>query len=76
MHIFDNANDIVFVDNERTFKKAIKASTYFDATSVPSIRLVYKGNLIWEHRWLTLEPISRHMLEGIIKARQVATASN
>jgi len=47
-----------------------KASKHFNATGVPSIRLVYRGKLIWDHRWLSSEPISRHMLEGIVRAQQ------
>ncbi len=44
-----------------------KASTHFSAWGVPSIRLIYKGKLIWEHQYLSVEPISRLMLEGIVK---------
>ncbi|MDH4240832.1 MAG: protein kinase [Phycisphaerae bacterium] len=52
------------------FKENGKASSYFNVTGVPSIRLIYRGNLIWDHRWLSSEPISRLMLEGIIKAQK------
>ncbi len=51
-------------------KETGKASKHFNATGVPSIRLVYRGKLIWDHRWLSSEPISRHMLEGIVRAQQ------
>lgn len=51
-------------------KEGGKALDYFNAREVPSIRLVYKGNLIWDKRAPSVEPISRHMLEGIIKALQ------
>jgi tetratricopeptide (TPR) repeat protein len=51
-------------------KASGKAFDYFNCTGVPSIRLVYKGNLIWEERVPSVEPISRHMLEGIVRAQQ------
>ena len=49
-------------------KESGKAFKHFNATGVPAIRLVYKGKLIWDKRVPSVEPISRHMLEGIIKA--------
>jgi hypothetical protein len=50
-----------------------KAFTHFDCGGVPSIRLVYEGKLIWDKRVPSIEPISRHMLEGIVKAKQTAS---
>ncbi len=47
-----------------------KAFSHFDGQGVPAIRLVYKGKLIWDKRVPSIEPISRHMLEGIVKAQQ------
>jgi thiol-disulfide isomerase/thioredoxin len=46
-------------------KEGGKAFDHFDATGVPSIRLVYKGNLIWDRDVPTVEPMSKHMLEGL-----------
>jgi len=51
-------------------KEAGKAFDHFNAPGVPAVRLVYQGKLIWEKRVPSVEPISRHMLEGIVKARQ------
>ncbi|MEE8404679.1 MAG: hypothetical protein V3S17_04745 [candidate division Zixibacteria bacterium] len=51
-------------------KEGGKAYTHFDGQGVPSVRLVYKGKLIWDKRVPSIEPISRHMLEGIVKAIQ------
>ncbi len=51
-------------------KEGGKAFDHFDCRGVPSIRLVYKGNLLWEERVPSTEPISRHMLEGIVRAQQ------
>jgi len=51
-------------------KEGGKAFTHFNASGVPAIRLVYKGNLIWEKRVPSVEPISRHMLEGIVRSQQ------
>ncbi len=51
-------------------KEGGKAFDYFDCGGVPSIRLIYKGKLIWEEYVPSTEPISRHMLEGIVKATQ------
>lgn len=52
------------------FKEDVKASRHFNVQAIPSIRLVYKGKLIWDHRHLSIEPISRLMLEGLIKAKK------
>ncbi|RKX20812.1 MAG: hypothetical protein DRP51_05170 [Candidatus Zixiibacteriota bacterium] len=52
------------------FKEGGKAFDYFNCNGVPSIRLIYKGKLIWEEYVPSTEPISRHMLEGIVKATQ------
>lgn len=54
-------------------KESGKAFTHFNGLGVPAIRLVYKGKLIWDKRVPSMEPISRHMLEGIIKATQTAS---
>jgi len=48
-------------------KEGGKAFDHFNCDGVPSIRLIYKGNLIWEEHVPSTEPISRHMLEGIVK---------
>jgi len=51
-------------------KESGKASNYFNVTGVPSVRLVYKGKLIWNEKVPSAEPISRYMLEGLVKAQQ------
>ncbi len=59
-------------DHNITFpviKEGGRASQHFNARGVPSIRLVYKGHLIWDKRVPSKEPISRHMIDGIVKAR-------
>lgn len=66
-------------DHDITFpiiKEGGKAFDYFNCTGVPSIRLIYKGNLIWEEHVPSTEPISRHMLEGIVKAQRSLSATN
>lgn len=52
------------------FKEDVKASRHFNVHSIPSIRLIYNGKLIWDHRNLSIEPISRLMLEGLIKSKK------
>jgi len=49
-------------------KEGGKAFSHFNCSGVPSVRLVYKGNLIWEKKTASTQLISRHMLEGIVKA--------
>jgi serine/threonine protein kinase/peroxiredoxin len=61
---FLRRNDITFP----IFKEGGKAFSYFNCRGVPSVRLVYKGKLIWEKRTASTQLISRHMLEGIVKA--------
>ena len=51
-------------------KEGGNAGDYFNVTGVPSILLIYKGKLIWNKKIPSAEPISRHMLEGIVKALQ------
>jgi len=51
-------------------KEGGKAGGHFAADGVPSIKLIYKGKLIWDNPSPSVDPISRHMLEGIIKARK------
>lgn len=63
---FLRRNDITFP----IFKEGGKAFSYFNCGGVPSVRLVYKGKLIWEKRTPSTQLISRHMLEGIVKAQQ------
>ena len=58
------------------FKEKGKAFDYFNITGVPSTRLIYKGKLIWEHNIGSTQLISRHMLEGILKAFQPSHASD
>lgn len=43
---------------------------HFDAEGVPSIRLIYQGYLIWDHQMISSEPISKYMLEGLVKTLQ------
>ena len=69
---FIRRNNITFP----VFKESGKAYDYFDVTGVPSARLIYKGRLIWENRVGSNQLISRHMLEGIVKALQPSTVSN
>jgi len=57
-------------------KEGGKAFDYFNADGVPSIKLIYKGKLIWDNPYPSVEPISRHMLEGIVKARQKLSFRN
>jgi serine/threonine protein kinase/thiol-disulfide isomerase/thioredoxin len=68
---FLRRNDITFP----AFKESGKAFSYFNCTGVPSTRLVYKGKLIWEHRIGSTQLISRHMLEGIVKALKSSVVS-
>ena len=51
-------------------KEGGKTCDHFNVQGVPSIKLVYKGHLIWDKRVPSVEPISRHMLEGIVKAQR------
>jgi len=51
-------------------KEGGATSDHFNATGVPSIRLVYQGYLIWDHQMISSEPISRLMLDGIVKSQQ------
>jgi serine/threonine protein kinase/thiol-disulfide isomerase/thioredoxin len=64
--IFINEHNISFP----IFKENGKATKHFNITGVPSIRLLYHGKLIWDQRWISSEPISRLMLEGIVRAQQ------
>lgn len=50
-------------------KERGKAADHFNVRGVPSIRLVYKGNLIWDRDVPTIEPLSKHMLDGIVNSR-------
>ncbi len=63
-----------FIENYNISFPIIKeggaASDHFNASSVPSIRLIYKGYLIWDHQLISSEPISKPMLEGIVKTLQ------
>lgn len=60
-----------FLDNHNIsfpiFKEGGAAVDHFNVTGVPAIRLIYKGYLIWDHQLISSEPISKQMLEGIIK---------
>jgi len=69
---FIRRNNITFP----IFKENGKAFDYFDITGVPSSRLVHKGKLIWEHKVGSNQLISRHMLEGLVKALQSSTVSH
>ena len=51
-------------------KEGGKAFSHYNGTGVPLVVLVYKGKLIWEKHVPSVEPISRHMLEGIVKTLQ------
>lgn len=66
---FLRAHNITFP----VIKESGKAFDYFDCGGVPSIRLIYEGKLIWEKNVPSIEPISRHMVEGIIKAKKRAS---
>jgi len=50
-----------------------RARAYFDITGVPNIRLVYDGKLLWKEYLPSSLPISRYMMEGIVKATQTAS---
>lgn len=58
------------------FKENGKAFDYFDVAGVPHARLIYKGKLIWEDKTGSTQLISRHMLEGIVKALRPSNVSN
>ena len=47
-------------------KEGGMAFDYFNCEGVPSIKLIYKGKLIWDNPYPSVEPISRLMLEGIV----------
>jgi len=49
------------------FKEGGAAADHFSVTGVPNIRLIYRGYLIWDHQLVSSEPISKPMLEGIVK---------
>jgi len=49
-------------------KESGKAFDHFGLEGVPSIRLIYKGKVVWDNPSPSVEPISRLMLEGIVKA--------
>jgi eukaryotic-like serine/threonine-protein kinase len=49
-------------------KEGGKAFDHFNLEGVPSIKLIYKGKVIWDNPSSSVEPISRMMLEGIVKA--------
>ncbi len=53
-------------------KESGRAAAYFEITGFPNIRLVHGGKLLWEERLPSTLPISRNMLEGIVKALQTA----
>ncbi|MCP4704300.1 MAG: protein kinase [candidate division Zixibacteria bacterium] len=65
-----------FIDNYNISFPIIKeggaAIDHFNVNSVPAIRLIYKGYLIWDHQMISSEPISKPMLEGIIKHIQAS----
>ena len=44
------------------------ARAYFGISGVPAIILVYDGKLLWEHYVPTRVPLSRYMIEGLLKA--------
>lgn len=69
---FIERNNITFP----IFKENGKAYDYFDVPGVPQARLIYKGKLIWESKVGSTQLISRHMLEGIVKALQPSKVSN
>ncbi|KAA3636038.1 MAG: hypothetical protein DWP97_03550 [Calditrichaeota bacterium] len=48
-------------------KEGGAAADHFNVTGVPNIRLIYKGNLIWDQQLISSEPISKQMLEGVLK---------
>jgi non-specific serine/threonine protein kinase/serine/threonine-protein kinase len=52
------------------FKESGKAHKHFNVSGWPSVRLIYKGKLIWDQKTKSSQLISRHMLEGIVKAQQ------
>ncbi len=60
-----------FLENHNISFPIIKeggaASDHFNATVVPSIRLIHRGYVIWDHQLISSEPISKQMLEGIVK---------
>jgi thiol-disulfide isomerase/thioredoxin len=68
---FLEKNDITF----HNIKESGMVWRHFNCGGVPSIRLIYKGKLIWEKDVPSVEPISRHMVEGIIKATKRADAN-
>jgi len=51
-------------------KESGKAYSHFNINGWPNIRLIYKGKLIWDQKIGSTQLISRHMLEGIVKALQ------
>jgi len=53
-------------------KEGGAAYDHFNASGVPNIRLIYKGYLIWDHQLISSEPISKPMLEGIVKHIQAS----
>ncbi|MCK5125588.1 MAG: protein kinase [candidate division Zixibacteria bacterium] len=53
-------------------KEGGAAVDHFNVNSVPAIRLIYKGYLIWDHQLISDEPISKPMLEGIVKHIQAS----
>jgi non-specific serine/threonine protein kinase/serine/threonine-protein kinase len=68
---FIRRNNITFP----IFKESGQAFKYFNISGVPSVRLVYKGKLIWDHKVASTQLISRHMLEGIVKALKSSVVS-
>ena len=46
------------------------AAAYFEVTGVPAVRLTYKGKLLWQGYIPSNLPVSRYMIEGIVKAQQ------
>jgi len=61
-----------FIENHNISFPIIKeggaAADHFNVTAVPNMRLIYNGFLIWDHQMISSEPISKPMLEGIVKA--------
>lgn len=53
-------------------KEGGAAVDHFNVNGVPSIRLIYKGYLIWDQQLISSEPISKQMLEGIVKHIQAS----
>ncbi|MCH9024772.1 MAG: TlpA family protein disulfide reductase [candidate division Zixibacteria bacterium] len=46
------------------------AAAYFEVTGIPAVRLIFKSKLLWQGYIPSNLPVSRYMIEGIIKAQQ------